>query len=267
MTPSMAQTTIALIGATGRTGSEFLRLALDEGFTVKALVRSPSKVTIDDERLTVLEGDLHNVEALEKVTEGATYVVCMAAASTIDGDYPKEFMFNFVKRLYPILQKSPPRVFLYQAGSMSTDGNGFLHPIAWIMKHTLGRRLNIFDKIDDNNAVIRFIGTNSSNFSFIVTRAGVLKEGPASSTHVHLSNVVSSGLKRLVCLYSIFTGSSMGCDFYTHLCAHFVLLPPSVPAIAMVSSDIYRPGGLHSQGIEGRISIQHLSLCSSLTPL
>ncbi len=191
----MAETTIALIGATGRTGSEFLRLALEDGFTVKALVRTPSKVTIEDERLTLFEGDLQKLEAIEKVTEGASYVVCMAAASTIDGEYPKEFMFEFVKRLYPILQKSPPKVFLYQAGSMSTDGNGFLHPIAWAMKQTLGRRLNIFDKIDDNNAVIQFIGKNSSNFSFIVTRAGVLKQGPATDTHVHLSNVVSFGPK------------------------------------------------------------------------
>jgi putative NADH-flavin reductase len=106
----MAERTIALIGATGRTGSEFVKLALEDGFTVKALVRTPSKVTIDDERLTLIEGDLQNLEAIEKVTEGASYVVCMAAASTLDGEYPKEFMFEFVKRLYPISKNHPESV-------------------------------------------------------------------------------------------------------------------------------------------------------------
>jgi hypothetical protein len=46
------------------------------------------------------------------------------------------------------------------------------------MKQTLGRRLKYFDKIDDNNAVIRFIGKNSSNFNFIVTRRGSVEGGP-----------------------------------------------------------------------------------------
>lgn len=186
----MDQITIALIGATGRTGSEFLKLALEEGYCIKALVRTPSKVTIRNSRLQLIHGDLDDVGALEKLADGATYVVCMAAATMVDGVYPNEYMLHFVQRLYPILQKSQPQVFLYQAGSMSADGKGFLHPVAWAMKQTIGRKLKIFDKINDNDAVIRFMGETESNFNFIVTRAGVLKEGPNEKEAV-TSNWVS----------------------------------------------------------------------------
>ncbi|KAI2509483.1 NmrA-like family [Fragilaria crotonensis] len=111
----MDQITIALIGATGRTGSEFLKLALEEGYCIKALVRTPSKVTIRNSRLQLIHGDLDDVNALEKLADGATYVVCMAAATMVDVVYPK---VHAPLRAAPISNppKSQPQVFLYQAG-------------------------------------------------------------------------------------------------------------------------------------------------------
>lgn len=186
----MEELTIGLIGASGRTGSEFLRLALEEGYCVKALVRTPSKVKVQNNaRLKLIQGDLNDLDALEQLADGATYIVCMAAATEVDGMYPNEFMLHFVQRLYPIMHKTQPQVFLYQAGSMSADGNGFLHPVAWLMKQTMGRKLKIFDKINDNNSVIRFIGENEANFNFIVTRAGVLKNGPSEKEAVTSKSV------------------------------------------------------------------------------
>lgn len=180
---------IALFGATGRTGQEFIQVATQCGCSIKALVRDPAKVTLKHEHLTLIPGDFDNLEAIETALHGAEHVVVMAAAAlNEDGVYPKDFMLNFVKRLYSIMLKSPPKVFLFQAGSMSSDGNGFLHPGAWTMKQTLGRKLKILDKIEDNNAAIRYIAEHGSSVSFIVTRAGVLKEGPPSGTKIHLSH-------------------------------------------------------------------------------
>ncbi|MDV6377272.1 NAD(P)H-binding protein [Sporosarcina sp. GW1-11] len=46
---------IVIFGATGRTGSEILRSALNNGHEVKALVRTPKKCE-PHERLTVIQG-------------------------------------------------------------------------------------------------------------------------------------------------------------------------------------------------------------------
>lgn len=45
-----------VIGATGRTGQEILRLAIPRGHTVTAYVRSPQKITSNDERISVWTG-------------------------------------------------------------------------------------------------------------------------------------------------------------------------------------------------------------------
>jgi nucleoside-diphosphate-sugar epimerase len=182
--------TICVLGASGRTGSEFVNVAWKNGYSIRGLVRNKDRIpeqwkNIQDERLAWILGDLEDIEALREVAKGASYVVCMVAATStnsFNGSYPKDFMLNLIQRLYSILNESPPKLFIFQAGSMSTDGNGYLHPLSWMMKQTLGRTWKLEDKINDNNAAIRFIGANSSKFSFLVTRAGVLKDGPSECT-------------------------------------------------------------------------------------
>ncbi|MBC8098515.1 MAG: NAD(P)H-binding protein, partial [Armatimonadetes bacterium] len=57
---------IALFGATGRTGSRVLALALQRGWTVTALVRNPQKLTVTHERLTVITGELSDEDAVRR---------------------------------------------------------------------------------------------------------------------------------------------------------------------------------------------------------
>ena len=179
---SEAAETIALLGSTGNTGKEFLPLALKGGYKVRALVRDPKKISLEDNNLSLIQGDFEDEEALTNVLHGSDYIVCMAAAKKVDGIYPQDFMLNFVKRLYAIIDKLDnhrPKVFLYQAGSMSADATGFLHPVAWSMKQTLGRKFDIFDKIQDNNNVIKYLGQQAeeTGIKYVVTRAGILREG------------------------------------------------------------------------------------------
>ncbi|MFS0575684.1 SDR family oxidoreductase [Sporosarcina sp. 179-K 3D1 HS] len=64
---------IALFGATGRVGSEVLRLALADGHEVTALVRSPEKLA-PHERLQVNEGDVRDWDTVNRTIEGADVV-------------------------------------------------------------------------------------------------------------------------------------------------------------------------------------------------
>lgn len=50
--------TFLVLGATGGTGTHFLRLALAEGHPVRALVRDPARLTVADPLLTVHQGSL-----------------------------------------------------------------------------------------------------------------------------------------------------------------------------------------------------------------
>jgi len=70
-------TTIALFGATGKTGSRVLARALAAGFDVRALVRTPSKLTTSDDRLTVITGDITDADAVDRTIKGADAVLSL----------------------------------------------------------------------------------------------------------------------------------------------------------------------------------------------
>lgn len=49
---------LIIFGATGQTGQELVKQAIDHGHEVTAFVRSPEKLTLRDERLHVVKGDV-----------------------------------------------------------------------------------------------------------------------------------------------------------------------------------------------------------------
>lgn len=66
---------ILLLGMTGRVGSEIAKLALEDKHHVTALVRSPEKVIIDDEKLSIIKGDVTIKEDLERAMKGTDAVI------------------------------------------------------------------------------------------------------------------------------------------------------------------------------------------------
>ncbi len=68
---------LAVFGATGRTGIPLVQQALDEGYQIQALVRNPSKMTIANDRLELIQGDILDQSAVEKTIEGTQAVLCV----------------------------------------------------------------------------------------------------------------------------------------------------------------------------------------------
>ncbi|WP_010287769.1 NAD(P)-dependent oxidoreductase [Kurthia massiliensis] len=66
---------LVIFGATGGVGQHAVRQALSEEYAVTAFVRSPEKLAIEDENLTVIQGDAMDAEAVAAAIEGADAVV------------------------------------------------------------------------------------------------------------------------------------------------------------------------------------------------
>lgn len=69
--------TIALFGGSGRSGAAFLPRALAAGHTIKALARTPAKITVTDPRLEVIQGDVTDAAAVARTIAGADAVVSL----------------------------------------------------------------------------------------------------------------------------------------------------------------------------------------------
>jgi putative NADH-flavin reductase len=68
-------TTLALFGATGKTGRRVLDRALASGISVRALVRDPARLGVTHDRLTVVAGDVLDAAAVDTTVDGADAVV------------------------------------------------------------------------------------------------------------------------------------------------------------------------------------------------
>ena len=91
-TPSFTNLTtmhITVFGATGRTGIPLVWQALDRGHDVTAFVRSPEKLTVEDEALTVVEGDVYTGEGVDEAVAGADAVISVLGPT---GDGPDDLM-------------------------------------------------------------------------------------------------------------------------------------------------------------------------------
>lgn len=76
--------TIAIFGASGKTGMQVVQQALEQGYGVTAFVRTPEKMTIQHDRLKLVQGDVTNPDAVDQAVAGADAVI-VALGSKPDG--------------------------------------------------------------------------------------------------------------------------------------------------------------------------------------
>jgi putative NADH-flavin reductase len=72
---------IAVIGAAGRTGRQVVGQALDRGHEVVAVARSPEKLNMTGDRLTVAAADVRDADALARAVDGADAIVTTFGAA------------------------------------------------------------------------------------------------------------------------------------------------------------------------------------------
>lgn len=185
--------TIALFGGTGNTGKCFLKLALDGGFQVQAMVRSKAKVDESlqkNDKLKLTEGDFSNKEAIKETMKDATYIVSMGQGPMgKPSEYPPDLMLNFFKTIVEIVKEDNPcpklKVLLYQAGAFSALPDKPLPMVGSFFKKVVGEWImRIGPNIEDNTKVIQYIYDNSGTIGFntIVSRPAALADKPSNAT-------------------------------------------------------------------------------------
>ncbi len=73
---------LAIFGATGGTGIELVKQALEQGHAVTAFVRDPARLTIEDENLTFATGDVFDPASVAQAVQGQDAVVCALGAGS-----------------------------------------------------------------------------------------------------------------------------------------------------------------------------------------
>ena len=78
---------LAIFGGTGRTGQYLVTHALEAGYNVIALARTPSKLVIDDDRLTIVHGDVTDRQKVEETVANTDAVISVLGPTANKPDY------------------------------------------------------------------------------------------------------------------------------------------------------------------------------------
>jgi len=176
------QETIAIFGATGNTGREVLAAALDQGYLVRVMVRSPSKVTVEHPNLTILQGDLTALDTIKETVQGADYVISVVGGPMgKPKNFPVGTFVQFTKDLVGILKQTPStKVFVHQSGAYVANPDG-THPLSMkIMNKVVGWLAGIGPNLKENLNIEKYMDSIKEDvkFKMICTKPGGLRAGP-----------------------------------------------------------------------------------------
>lgn len=188
--------TIAIFGATGGSGSEILAEALDQGYLVRIMVRTPSKLPEEIKchpNLTLLEGDIASLDTVRETVGGAKYVInAVGGPVGKPRDFPTGTFAAFLRDLVGVLRETPSvQVYLHQAGCLSVHPDGTMPLAMRIADRVLGRWiLGIGPNNDEHSVEMRYLESVRGDvpFKIICTRPGGLKKG-AGGTELVASEV------------------------------------------------------------------------------
>jgi len=73
---------LTIFGASGNTGHELVKQALEKGHLVTAFVRDPSRLSIKHAQLKIFAGDVIDPESVAKAVHGQDVVICALGAGS-----------------------------------------------------------------------------------------------------------------------------------------------------------------------------------------
>ena len=204
-----AAQTVLLVGGTGRTGRRVLAQLLERGVSVRAIVRSASRLPegiADHPRLTVVEADLLSLggEDLVARVRGCDAVIsCLGHVISVKGVFgpPHDLVTRATARLCQAIRDSQPdapvKYILMSSVSVNHPGapearRGTLERVLlWVLR-------GLVPPARDNQRAADFlhgeIGARNPLVQWVAVRPDTLLEGGVSAYSLH-ENLVSSLFK------------------------------------------------------------------------
>lgn len=186
---------LVIFGATGFSGQAILRLALSKGFQVTLLVRNKSAITIQNENLTLIQGNVLDRNDVKKALENQDAVIqCLGVGGKGDGK-PTTFISEANKIIVDEMEKQKVSRLI----AMSNVGAGnSLSFQPWFFTNFI---LPYFMKwlkviIDDKNRMERAIMNSELEWT-IIRCPNIVDKTPKGKVHATLDG---KGLKLSITL-------------------------------------------------------------------
>lgn len=175
---------LAVFGATGTTGGYVIQQALDAGLSVRALARSPGKLSKElsaHERVEVMEADATDLVAVSRGVEGVGMVF---AALGYKGTPERPILLPFTQNVVRAMRQHGATRLVYQASALNqVPGQPNPLPVR-VLRPIIGWTLRTNPLWHEHDAVIRFLVEEVDDLEWTVPRPGRLLDEPSKGTLV-----------------------------------------------------------------------------------
>ncbi len=167
---------LIIFGSTGSIGRELVRQALEQGHTVAAFARDPSKLDIQHTNLQVVQGDAMDLASVEKAVQDHEVVLCsLGAGRSRKGTIRSEGTRNLIRAM----EKAGVRRLICQTTLGVGDSQGNLNFFwKYIMFGFLLREM-FADHVLQENYV------KQSHLDWIIVRPGAFTDGERTGQYRH----------------------------------------------------------------------------------
>lgn len=179
---------IAIIGSTGSTGKEVVRLALESDYMVTVIVRSPDSVQSGG-NLKVVKGDVTDLESLVIALENIDFVIsCFGPSKHREvGNLMSLGAINIVKAC----EKNGVKRLIFMSGFVQSEGKDFFYPAYSLLTNLMIKLMRLYFRDSYKDKIIAEAAIQESALDWVLVRASGL-------SHIQPAGQYKAGIKAKV---------------------------------------------------------------------
>lgn len=168
---------VLIIGATGGTGRELVRQALEQGHQVTALVRKPKKMKLEHPNLRVVKGNVHDYDSVESAMRGQSAVLCALGTKRLF--YPNRVASNGTASILRAMKTCNVPRLVCESSLGVGNSVGRLGLLFTFLVVPLILPFIFYDKVRQEKLI------EESDTDWVIVRPGVLTNAPARGKYRH----------------------------------------------------------------------------------
>ena len=169
---------LLIVGATGGTGRQLVRQALEQGHEVTAFVRNPQSLKLEHTNLRIVQGDVLDYASVEAAMLGQNAVLCALGHKRLFG--PTTILSRGTENIMRAMKQCGASRLICESSLGVGDAVGRLGLLATLLFVPLILPFYLWDRVRQEALIADNIDIN-----WVIVRPATLTNGPARGDYRH----------------------------------------------------------------------------------